>query len=247
MSISWKLESNGRLVIYQSGKMPDYESRKSFYPPWKSKREEIKSVYVDDGIKNIGAEAFEFLEEVESITLPPSIKKIGNYAFLSCSNLKEINIPCQTTEFGHSCFERCSSLEYIFLPPKVKTMEGFIFKGCQNLHFVAFPAYHCVPSGTFIELDNLKTLFLPKAVKAFGPSSFFFLEPCFEPLPPRSNLNIYYEGTKDDWMNIRLEENNPPLSSFNVIYNSALCPKCGKIMQDNVLKCTRCGVAVSHK
>ena len=73
MSISWKLESNGRLVIYrkfyQSGKMPDYESRKSFYPPWKSKREEIKSVYVDDGIKNIGAEAFEFLEESQERAL----------------------------------------------------------------------------------------------------------------------------------------------------------------------------------
>ena len=61
--------------------------------PWHFSKGVLKEVIIEDGVTNIGDEAFYDCIALETVILPDSITSIGNYAFYNCTSLTELTIP----------------------------------------------------------------------------------------------------------------------------------------------------------
>ena len=55
-NLTWVLDDDGLLTISGSGEMKDYDFDEDHYAPWYGKT--IKEVIIDDGVTNIGSDAY---------------------------------------------------------------------------------------------------------------------------------------------------------------------------------------------
>ena len=90
-SIEWRLTQDGELKISGKGQMST--SNIIGNSPWCKYRALIRTVTIDDGIENIGANAFRLCNNISAISIPDSVLDIGIFAFSECSSLKHIIIP----------------------------------------------------------------------------------------------------------------------------------------------------------
>lgn len=74
----WEL-NNGVLTISGNGGSTDWYSR-----PWKSSKDEIKKVIIQNGVRTIGKWAFYECSNLSTVTIPQSVTSIGEYAFAFC-------------------------------------------------------------------------------------------------------------------------------------------------------------------
>ena len=121
-NITWKLDEDGTLVISGTGKM-DFGGSGS---PW-GDNEVIKSVYIKNGITDIGKDAFNFCMSLTEISIPSSVTSIGNGAFYYCPELTEINIPNGVASIGINAFSHCEQLETINIPDSVASIGAGAF------------------------------------------------------------------------------------------------------------------------
>lgn len=67
--------------------------------------EDYKGAYViPDGIKVIGAGAFQFCKQMTSVTIPNSVIEIGSKAFEKCYSLRDVVIPSNVTKLAENAF-----------------------------------------------------------------------------------------------------------------------------------------------
>ena len=144
--LTWAIYDD-TLVINSKGAMPDYNSPS---PPWSSHqevntspwnlhREAINTVFIEEGITNIGKYAFRDCLNLTSITIPNSVISIGDSAFQDCNKLTSIIIPNSVTTIGCYAFSRCSSLDSVMIPDSVTQIEHFAFSGCSSLTSIYLP------------------------------------------------------------------------------------------------------------
>ena len=86
-NVTYKLRTNGELIISGTGAMTSYSSSSV---PWHTYKEKIAKVTVEEGVTSVGNYAFYSCTNAESVSIPDSITSIGNYAFYGCSGLKNI-------------------------------------------------------------------------------------------------------------------------------------------------------------
>ena len=109
--------------------MPDY----NYFAPWYSQREKINKVVIENGVTNIGANAFYQCNNLNSITIPNSVTSIGDCAFLECLGLTSVTIPNSVTSIGGGAFYGCSGLTSVTIPNSVTSIGGGSFSGCSGL------------------------------------------------------------------------------------------------------------------
>ena len=109
----------------------------------------LTTVTIEDGLVEIGLDAFRECKNLESVTLPESLITMGRGAFEFCTSLKTVKIPSNVTTIPESCFYCCSSLESVIIPEGVMSIGSFAFDSC-----------------------NLKTLTLPESLTTLGNSAF---------------------------------------------------------------------------
>ena len=109
----------------------------------------LTTVTIEDGLVEIGLDAFRECKNLESVTLPESLITMGRGAFEFCTSLKIVKIPSNVTTIPESCFYCCSSLESVIIPEGVMSIGSFAFDSC-----------------------NLKTLTLPESLTTLGNSAF---------------------------------------------------------------------------
>lgn len=90
----------------------------------------VKSVVIQDGVTEIGANAFSYVS-AEKVTIAGSVRKIGDGAFGGCTNLKEVVIDEESgeepMEIGEAAFADCEKLEKITLGKNVGILgERFV-------------------------------------------------------------------------------------------------------------------------
>ena len=73
----------------------------------------IEKVMINEGITNVGWDAFSGCSSLKSITIPESVTDIENYALSGCSSLINVDIPAGVIEIENSVFYGCSNLESI--------------------------------------------------------------------------------------------------------------------------------------
>ena len=111
--------------------MTNYQS--VYAVPWYSRTSEIRKVVIEDGVTNIGINAFRNCSHITSVSIPSSVTSIGNYAFGMCLILASVDIPNSVTSIGESAFMGCYSLTSVEIPGSVTSIGDRAFEGCSGL------------------------------------------------------------------------------------------------------------------
>ena len=83
--------------------------------------EYVTNLVINDGVTNIGENAFCDCSCLASVTIPNSVTDIGDGAFSGCSGLTSVTIPSSVTNIGYGAFHVCNNLADAYLP---KALEG---------------------------------------------------------------------------------------------------------------------------
>ena len=102
---SFKFYDDGTLVVSGSGEMNSFQNF--------AKRQQVKSVIIEEGITFIPKYGFQWFENMKSIYFPESLKAIGPSAFSQSYSLENVIIPEGVSAIGYGAFSSCSSLKSI--------------------------------------------------------------------------------------------------------------------------------------
>ena len=167
------LENEGMysLVIKGSGNMKIWSA--SHAPWYASYKPTVKSVTIENGVTNIGQNAFYGCTNIVSIAIPDSVTIVDNSAFLGCTSLTSVNIPNSVTGIGSSAFANCSSLTSINIPQGVTSIEVNTFTGCQSLTSVNISeSVISVGAWAFEFCSSLTSINIPNGVTIIGYGAF---------------------------------------------------------------------------
>ncbi len=175
----------------------------------------LKEIFIGNGVEIIPKGAFWGCSSVSAITIPETVETIDEYAFAYCSGLSAITIPKSVKKIHYQAFEGCDGV----------TQLNYNTNSVSDL---GKPGWHClsdfsnlkivnigenvteIPTYAFYACRKLESLLIPKSVKTVYASAF---EEC------DSLKNICYEGTQDEAENITISSSNIRFKSAKWFYN----------------------------
>ena len=168
LNCKWSFnDKNGTLTISGNGKMADYSYdvddpdgyddyddvfKVTPNTPWKNYATKIKTVVIENGVKNI-----------------------GSLAFMNCANLATVKIANSVSSVGFLSFANCRKLTNISLPKNLTSIQSFAFMNCNKLSKVTIPNSNIkmnIDSDVFFGCTNLKSFNIPKQVYKIGDGAF---------------------------------------------------------------------------
>ena len=186
-NITWNFdEATGTLTFSGSGDMADTPAGE--YTPWeKNFRTEVKHIIINDGITNIGMNAFYAIDKAEDIFIPQSVTVIKGGALQGCESIKELHLPNNLTNIGTDAFFYMASCKGFYIDePGSKTAyhteDGVLF--CNQM-LITYPqgntrASYRVPYGTeelnvrsFVNTPYLQTVYIPETMKKLNSQMFY--------------------------------------------------------------------------
>lgn len=148
--------------------------------------------------------------KAESYTVPNGIKTIGAYAFCSAENLKSVSFPASLTTIKSGAFLFAYDLESVVIPSNVTSVEGSAFSCTGIKTAVIQDGLTSIPGQLFGNCAHIESVTIPLSVTVIDLSAFYGCD----------GINIYYNGTKEDWNKISLEEFfTKPLESATIHYS----------------------------
>ncbi len=131
------------------------------------------SITVDEGIREISAEAFKGRTSLSTIVLPESLESIGLESFRGCTGIKEMNIPEKTLRIGESAFRDCTSMRRLTVKNNCIKIGERAFENCATLEEVELPSGLTeIYGGVFNSCKSLKNIVLPENLTILGESAF---------------------------------------------------------------------------
>lgn len=100
--------------------------------------ENLQEVIINNGVEEIGSNAFRWCYNLEKVTMPDTGKKIEACAFEETA-IKEMKIPDGITRIEVATFYCCSNLETVEIPDSVTELSADSFWGCVKLTEVVLP------------------------------------------------------------------------------------------------------------
>jgi hypothetical protein len=137
-------------------------------------------VVIQDGITEIGYEAFKGCKNLISVVFPDSVTGIGTRAFYGCG-LTSVYIPHGVRQIGYRAFSNCTSLNSVAIADGLTAIGKGIFSGCSSLTTVEIPeSVNSIEAGAFSGCSQLTNIIIPRNnVIRFGHGAF---TDCDEPL-----------------------------------------------------------------
>lgn len=176
----WDLDEEG--LLYHHGKgMLDWTDAEDDYIarymtldiPWYRYREKIKSVFLPDGLTEIGRKSFRDCVNLTEIRIPDSVDRIGPYAFSGCTSLTQIQIPDRVTRIQDYTFYSCTSLTEIRIPDSVDWIGSYAFSGCTNLTEIHLPNHWTyIDDHAFYGCTSLTRIDIPQNATYLGLDVF---------------------------------------------------------------------------
>ena len=140
-NLFWKLDSRGRMRIWGTGEMYDYNNdpigNDRDKAPWYPYRDDIMEVTVASGVTSIGREAFRRNRRLSKVELPEGLVSINAGAF-SGTALEEITLPESLCHLGSYAFYS-ENLKTVVICSSTLTEIVSAFDGCdalQEIHFL---------------------------------------------------------------------------------------------------------------
>lgn len=82
-------EEGGLLLrISGQGPIPDYQTEAA--RPWQDRAEQIREVYIEDGVTAVGDRAFFRMENLEKVWLPSTVERLGLFCMEDCTALQTV-------------------------------------------------------------------------------------------------------------------------------------------------------------
>ena len=131
-NLTWNLAKSGVLTISGTGSMPPYIA------PWSEHADQITKVILEDGISNVGAEAFKNCRNLAEAILPDSVTIIAHGAFSGCGKLETVNLPDHLTKLVGEAFAGCSALKEVTIPASITDIGYSAFRNCTALQQITF-------------------------------------------------------------------------------------------------------------
>ena len=103
------------LTISGNGPIPDYAGAE---PPYQAYAGTITKIVVEEGVTQVGDNAFQGFQGVTLVSLPETLVSVGIGAFADCASLDNVVIPNSVAEIGEGAFSGCDSLEMLYLPQR---------------------------------------------------------------------------------------------------------------------------------
>ena len=113
--------------------MPNYSNG---FSPWYTTQNSIIKVVIENGVTNIGTQAFKNCRFLTSITIPNSVTSIGSSAFENCSFLTSIAIPNSVTSIEEYAFYGCYNLKKITIGKTIENIGKNAFRECYNIQSI---------------------------------------------------------------------------------------------------------------
>lgn len=144
------------------------------------------------------------------LIIPNGVKHIPYFAFHNCSEITSVMIPDGVTYIATSAFNACAGLTSVAIPDSVTDIAAYAFRDCSSLESVAIPdSVTYIGDEAFDGCTDLKSAVIGNGVKRLGEDVF---RNC------GSLTDIYYNGTRDQWNAINIEEYNNNLNNVNIHY-----------------------------
>ena len=185
-NITWTFDdSTGTLTFSGSGDMADTPAGE--FTPWeKNFRTEVKHIIINDGITNIGMNAFYTIEKAVDIHIPQSVTVIKDGALKGCESIEELRLPNGLKSIGSGAFWLMTSCKKFSIEqPKSGTSfwtkDGVLFNGSTLLYYPQSKTdtSYVIPYGTqivkswsFTNPKYLTTVYIPETVIKTGGDSF---------------------------------------------------------------------------
>ena len=120
----------------------------------------ILSMDIPESVERIGIKCFDDMNSMRSLTFSGNINKISHNAFTSCRSLKRVTIPEGVEELGLDCFAYCTSLEKLTLPSTLTKISRGVFWNCTNLREINIPAsVNSIGEYVFFYCDSLTDVY----------------------------------------------------------------------------------------
>ena len=164
----WQVTSDGVLTIrpidgkkkaimpaYTYQYHPSFETQTTYVAstPWYTKRKEILSIQIEDGIEHISEYAFMDLRWANSVTMADSVISIGNDAFTKDMNLTDVRLSKNLRSLGGCAFQETDNLSHLDLPEGLNGVYGALFNMQYKIKSIALP-------DSLLDSGNLSSAFL---------------------------------------------------------------------------------------
>lgn len=136
---------------------------------------------------------------IDKFDIGNNITSICNYAFYHCESLTNVTIPDSVISIGDNAFSYCSNLTSLTIGNNVKSIGNYTFYGCSSLTSIEIlNTVTSIGNHAFSGCYKLANVTIPDSVTYIGDYAFGY---CY-------HLNITYNGTKDQWKNIKKSSNS---------------------------------------
>ena len=127
----------------------------------------LRSVTFQNGVTEIGKNAFYGCYALEDVSFPDTLTSIGYQAFIECTSLMDVTLsPTGSCTIGENAFYGCTGLTDLTLNPNVTAIGKAAFYECVGLNTVSLPdTLTSIGSGAFTHLEGaLAELEIPSSV-----------------------------------------------------------------------------------
>ncbi len=209
----------------------------------------VSELTLPEGVQSIGENAFRNCKALETVIIPKSLKSVGNEAFYGCSALSKVQIAslyawCKI-DFAHytanptyyaKClyvgereltalnisanvgaiknytFIGCERVTKITVPEGITSIGDYAFYGCKELKEVSIPStVNIIGKVAFRNCTELSKVTIAYGVESIGDGAFYGCTALDD---------VYYTGTKYQWSSVSIADNNDPLKSSAIHYES---------------------------
>ena len=141
---------------------------KSFY-----QHNEIKQIYMHEGLTTIGYMAFAGCESLLGIAIPSTVQTM-KAAYKDCKSIQKVSIPESLFRIEASTFSGCESLMTITIPPTIESIDQYAFYGCKRLSVVQIGSQivHTIRKYAFSGCESLIDINIPNTITKISGYAF---------------------------------------------------------------------------
>ena len=191
-NVTWLLSTDSILTIGGNGRMADYDEEMNI-APWYQYKDAYNSVYIADGVTNVGNLAFRESSNLRYVELASTVTQLGNYSFYNCPALHSLILPesvtilSENTPFGGTtkmnsavynshvfvCLNQDYSGEFAVADGTIMVASQ-AFRECRQLTAVALPntVTNLLGNSTFENCTSLMSVILPEGIIDLGQYAF---------------------------------------------------------------------------